>query len=30
MSSPFLFVFDDHRVIRYMGANDVSGGASVT
>jgi len=27
MSSPFLLVFDDDRVMRYMGADDVVGGA---
>jgi len=25
MSSPFLFVFGDDRVIRYMGADDITG-----
>jgi len=27
VSSPYLFVFDDDRIIRYMGAVDISGGA---
>jgi len=27
MSSPFLLVFGDDRVMRYTGANDVAGGA---
>jgi len=27
MSSPFLLVFGDDRVMRYTGADDVSGGA---
>jgi len=27
ISSPYLLVFGDDRVIRYMGANDVAGGA---
>jgi len=30
MSSPFLCVFDDDRVIRYTGADVVSGGAGDT
>jgi len=30
MSSPFLFVFGDDRVIRYTGADVVSGGAGDT
>jgi len=28
MSSPFLFVFGDDRVIRYTGADDITGDAS--
>jgi len=27
MSSPFLFVFDDDLVIRYTGADDITGDA---
>jgi len=27
MSSPFLFVFGDDRVIHYMGADDITGDA---
>jgi len=27
MSSPYLFVFGDDRVMRYTGADDVAGGA---
>ena len=27
MSSPYLLVFGDDRVMRYMGADDVAGGA---
>jgi len=30
MSSPFLFVFGDDRVIHYTGVDDVSGGAGGT
>jgi len=30
MSSPFLFVFGDDRVIRYMRVDDISGAAGVT
>jgi len=28
MSSPFLFVFGDDRVIRYTGVNDITSDAS--
>jgi len=28
MSSPYLLVFGDDRVMRYTGANDVAGGAN--
>jgi len=28
MSSPYLLVFGDDRVMRYTGADDVAGGAS--
>jgi len=28
MSSPYLLVFGDDRVMRYIGADDVAGGAS--
>ena len=28
MSSPYLLVFDDDRVMRYTGADDVAGGAN--
>jgi len=27
MSSPFMFVFDDDRVTRYTGADDITGDA---
>jgi len=30
MSSPYLLVFDDDRVMRYMGADDVAGGDDET
>jgi len=30
LSSPYLCVFDDDHVTRYMGANDVAGGAGET
>jgi len=30
MSSPFLLVFGDDRVMRYTGADDVAGGAGET
>jgi len=30
MSSPYLLMFGDDRVMRYTGANDVAGGADET